>query len=189
MTQLRLNVAMVTATIILFILTLYINELIFNRFEFARGINWVYLPAGVRLLSTLLFGGAGAIGLLIVSWLVCFFYFFPDDVVRSFMGGIIAAAAPYMVYRIAEHFYGLHATLANLTPKRLLVCVAGYAFASPLLHHIWFFLHGDRQDFFSDFFVMFAGDLFGSLIVVYSIKMSLSVFTAFKKFQSSNRCN
>ena len=97
MTQLRLNVAMVTATIILFILTLYINELIFNRFEFARGINWVYLPAGVRLLSTLLFGGAGAIGLLIVSWLVCFFYFFPDDVVRSFMGGILAAAAPYMV--------------------------------------------------------------------------------------------
>jgi len=175
MSQFRLNVAMVAATIVLFLMTLSLNEMIFTRLEFARGINWIYLPAGVRLLSTLLFGGAGAVGLLIVSWLVCFFYFFPDDYVRSFMGGILAAAAPYLVYRLAEYFFGLHASLANLTPKRLLICILGYGFASPFFHHIWFFVHGDTQDFFSDFFVMFVGDLFGSLIVVYAIKGLLSV--------------
>ena len=46
-------------------------------------------PAGVRLLSTLLFGGAGALGLLIVSWMVSFFYFFPSDFMRAFAGGIV----------------------------------------------------------------------------------------------------
>ena len=180
MSQLRLNVAMVMATICLFILTLFINEMIFTRFEFARGINWIYLPAGVRLLSTLLFGGAGAVGLLIVSWAVCFFYFFPEDYLRSFMGGILAAAAPYLVYRIAEYLFGLKANLANLTPKRLLLCIVAYAFASPLFHHLWFFVHGDTKDFFSDFFVMFAGDLFGSLIVVYAIKAALNFLPLLK---------
>ncbi|MFZ6754551.1 hypothetical protein ACO0KY_14360 [Undibacterium sp. Dicai25W] len=180
MSQLRLNIAMITATIFLFILTLFINEMIFTRFEFARGINWIYLPAGVRLLSTLLFGGAGAVGLLIVSWAVCFFYFFQDDYLRSFMGGILAAAAPYLVYRVAEYLYGLKTNLINLTPKRLLLCVIAYAFASPFLHHIWFFVHGDTQDFLSGFFVMFAGDLFGSLIIVYAMKGLLNFLPSLK---------
>ncbi len=164
---------MIATTIILFILMLAINEWIFSQLEFARGINWVYLPAGMRLLCTLLFGEAGAVGLLLVSWLVCFFYFFPDDVIRSLMGGIIAAAAPYLVYRLAQECFGLKASLANLTPKRLLICVVAYSFASPFLHHLWFAFHGDTKDWASGLFIMFLGDLNGTLIVIYAAKMLL----------------
>jgi len=123
MTQLRLQATMVIATMLFFVAMLVINEWLFTQFEFARGINWIYLPAGIRLLCTLLFAEAGAIGLLLVSWLVCFFYFFPDDLVRSFVGGILATLAPYLVYCIAQQKYGLHASLTNLTPKRLLVLI------------------------------------------------------------------
>jgi hypothetical protein len=98
MSQLRLNLFMVAATMILFAIALAINEAFFTKLEFAAGINWIYLPAGVRLLCTLLFGEAGAIGLLLISWAVCFFYFFPNDPIRSFAGGILASAAPYLVY-------------------------------------------------------------------------------------------
>jgi hypothetical protein len=180
MSQIRLNLYMIVGTMILFSLMLAANEMLFSRFEFARGINWVYLPAGVRLLCTLLFGGAGAIGLLIVSWLVSFFYFFPDDFIRSFMGGILAAAAPYLVYRIAQRAYGLRASLTNLTSKRLLICVVAYSIASPLLHHIWFALHNDRANIAQGFFVMFTGDLVGTLIVVYTAKGILSLVTSGK---------
>lgn len=177
MTQLRLNIYMIVVTVMLFSLMLFLNDLLFTRFEFARGINWIYLPAGMRLLCTLLFGAAGAIGLLIVSWLVCFFYFFPDDFTRSFMGGILAAAAPYLVYRIAQQVYGLRASLTNLTAKRLLICILAYSVASPLLHHIWFALHGDGkpESLISNFLVMFVGDLIGTLIVVYAAKILLSL--------------
>jgi hypothetical protein len=175
MSQLRINVMMVVVTNILFVLMLIVNEWLFTRWEFTHGINWIYLPAGMRLLCTLLFGGAGAIGLLSVSWAVCFFYFFPDDYLRSFMGGILAAAAPYLVYCVAQKAYGLRASLTNLTAKNLLVCIFAYSVASPLLHHIWFFLHGDTANFIQGFFVMFIGDLLGSLIVVYSMKLLLSV--------------
>jgi len=175
MANAHLQVSMVIGTMAAFILMLALNEWIFTRLEFAPGINWVYMPAGMRLLSTLLFGTAGAVGLLLVSWLACFFYFFPDDVVRSFMGGILATAAPYMAYRVAQRAYGLHASLANLSPSRLLNCVLGYSVASPLLHHIWFAIRGDTDNLLHSFVVMAVGDLTGTLIVIYTMKMLLSL--------------
>ncbi len=168
-----MHITMVLATIVLFLLTLAINEWLFKYAEFVPGINWIYLPAGVRLLSTLLFGGAGAIGLLIVSWLVSFLYFFPDDFMRAFVGGIVATIAPYGVYKLAQHAFGLHGSLANLTPGRLLICIVACSLASPLLHHLWFALHGDSQSLLSGFLVMFVGDLNGTLLVVYAVKVGL----------------
>lgn len=173
--ELRLQAMMVIATMMLFVALLAINEWLFTRFEFARGINWIYLPAGVRLLSTLLFAEAGAVGLLLVSWLVCFFYFFPDDLSRSFVGGILATLTPYLIYRAAQHEYGLHASLANLTPKRLLILSVTYSVASPLLHHIWFALQG-QQGIMHGFLTMFVGDLMGTLLVIYTVKVALSLF-------------
>ena len=170
----RLQAAMVLATIVLFSAMLAVNEWLFRRFEFTPGINYVYLPAGMRLLCTLLFAEAGAVGLLAVSWVVSFLLFFPGQFERPFVGGIIAAAAPYLVYRLARNLYGMAASLANLTPGRLLVLVLAYSFASPLLHHLYFaFMGQDRL--LSGFVAMFIGDLTGTLIVIYGIKALLSL--------------
>lgn len=167
---------MVLATMVLFAGFLMLNEWLFIRFEYAPGINWVYLPAGMRLVCTLLFGGAGAVGLLIVSWLVNFLHLFPGDPVRSFVGGLIGAGAPYLVYLLARSRFGLQASLVNLTPRRLLVCILGYSVASPLLHHVWFLFHGDPGDLLGGLLAMFVGDLLGTLIVVYAMKALLSLF-------------
>lgn len=175
MSNLRVQLSMVAATMLLFSLMLLVNTWLFTRFEFAAGISWVYLPAGMRLLCTLLFAEAGAVGLLLISWLVCFFYFFPDDYLRSFMGGILAAAAPYLAYRVARTGFGLHASLTNLSGPRLLACVVGYAVASPLLHHLWFALHGGTQGLLHSFVAMVVGDLSGTLIVIYAAKALLAL--------------
>jgi hypothetical protein len=173
MSQLRLNLFMVAATMTLFAIALAINEAFFTKLEFAAGINWIYLPAGVRLLCTLLFGEAGAIGLLLISWAVCFFYFFPNDPIRSFAGGILASAAPYLVYLGAKRLYGLQATLANLSPARLLYCALAFSIASPLLHHLWFALHDHKDDLLASFAAMAIGDLSGCLAVLYAFKWAL----------------
>lgn len=180
MSQFRLRVLMVLCTVLLFTAMLVVNE-VFRPLEFAPGINWVYLPAGMRLLCTLLFGGAGAIGLLIVSWGVNFLYFFPDDFLRAFMGGILASLAPWLVYLMAQRAYGLQASLANLTPRRLLVCCLAYSVASPSLLHLWFWMHGDQVDLARGLFVMIAGDLIGTVLVVYAAKGLLALFTRRRK--------
>ena len=174
--QLSLQLSMVLATMVLFIAVLLLSEVLFTHLVFTTGINYVYLPGGVRLLCNLLFAEAGAIGLLLVSWLVCFFYFFPNDYPRAFMGGVLAALAPYMAYQISQYCYGIGASLANLTPQRLLVLSVVYSLASPLLHHIWFFLHGDDLSI-SSFLFMFVGDLSGTLLVLYGCKGLLSILS------------
>jgi hypothetical protein len=129
--------------------------------------------AGIRLLSTLLLGADGALGLLLASWVVNFCYFFPNDPVRSFVGGIIATAAPYAVYRLARETYGLKASLSNLTAGRLVILIVAYAIAGSLLHNIWFYLQGDAQNITSRFLAMFVGDLAGTVIVIYTLKVLL----------------
>jgi hypothetical protein len=172
--NLRARFLQVLATMALFLAMLWINEWLFRWLEFAPGINWVYLPAGVRLLCTLLFAEAGAIGLLLVSWYASFAYFFPDDPERAFMGGILAAVAPYAVYRGAHRFYGFEGSLRNLTPRRLLVLAVACSIASPLLHHLWFAWRG-QTDLVRGFVAMFIGDLAGTLIVLYGVKGLLAL--------------
>ena len=181
MSQFKLHTAMVAATMVFFLAALKVNQLLFTALEFAPGINWIYLPAGVRLLAILLFAEAGAIGLLFISWFVCFVEFFPNDPVRSFVGGILASASPYLVYRAMQHFSGLQPSLQNLTPKRLLILSVMFSLASPFLHHLWFAVYEHKDGLGASFVVMAAGDLGGTLVVLYFAKFLLWCLTRTKR--------
>lgn len=174
MSTLRLNMSLIVVSAILFLSVFVANETFFNstEFEFVRGMNWIYLPAGMRLLCTLAFGGPGAIGVLIASWITCIFYFFPDDPLRSFAGGIASAAAPYLVYKLAQKIYGLESSLTNLNAKRLLLLTLVYSVANPSLHHLWLLLRGDPFQG-AGFVVMVVGDVLGTLVMLYVIKFAL----------------
>ncbi|PRF63148.1 hypothetical protein C6Q09_26860 [Burkholderia multivorans] len=175
MSNWRLRLASVIGTALVFVVSLWVNQEVFTHSEFVRGVNWIYLPSGVRLLATLLLGSDGAIGLLVASWLVDFLYFFPNDPIRSIAGGIIATVAPYATYRLAREHYGLHASLTNLTPKRLLVLALAFSVANPLLTNIWLALRGQTTNIGERFFAMFVGDLSGTIIILYTIKILLSL--------------
>jgi len=177
MTSVRQNFLMILATMVMFGAALLINELLFKKLEFAEGINWIYLPAGVRLLATLLFAEAGAIGLLLVSWLYCFLILFPHEPMRAFAGGILASAAPYLVYLGARRWLDLQGSLAKLAAWQVLVCAIAYSLASPLLHHIWFAFYEGRDHLLDSFAVMALGDLAGTILILFFTKwvMQLSM--------------
>jgi hypothetical protein len=179
----RHHIAVVFGTATLFLLTLCANEWIFNHSEFVRGVNWIYLPAGMRLLCTLLFGEAGAVGVLLASWSSCFFYFFQDDPVRSFFGGILSALAPWLVYLFAKRVLGLQTSLSNLTAQRLLLLIVLYGLASPTLHQIWLALNGDTTNIGERYLVMVVGDLCGSLVLIYTLKLGLWLATLGTEFR------
>ncbi|MGE8615375.1 MAG: hypothetical protein ACN6PF_23980 [Achromobacter veterisilvae] len=157
-------------TVVIFLLSLLANEVIFTSSEFIRGINWVYLPAGVRLLSTLLFGFAGATGLLIASWIACFYYFFPDDFVRSAVGGVIATIAPLAAYLVASDVLKMGRNLRNLTPLGLLFCVFLYALLNSALHYLWAIVSETSPPSFDILLVMFVGDASGAIVMCYAMK-------------------
>jgi hypothetical protein len=173
MQQLRLQFLMVLGTVLLFLAVNRLNEWLFVRFEFTEGINWVFLPAGVRLLSTLMFGTAGAIGLFIASILLNFLDFAYADPMRSIVGALAASVGPYLVYLYAERAYGLHSSLVNLTPKRLLFLILFCSAASPAIHHVWFAMRGDGGNLLHSYVAMMVGDLNGTLLVIYAMKWAL----------------
>ena len=78
------------------------------------------------------------------------------------------------MYLLARWRYGLRASLANLTPRRLLVLALACSLASPLLHHVYFALRGDTG-LWRGFVVMFVGDLVGTLMVIYAMKALLAL--------------
>ncbi|CAG9268672.1 conserved membrane hypothetical protein [Paraburkholderia unamae] len=175
MGSLRLHVWSIAGTAVAFLLSLWINQEVFTHTSFVRGVNWIYLPSGVRLLGTLLVGVDGFFGLLIAGLLVDFLYWFPHDPVRAIAGAVLGSLAPYVVYRLALEYYDLRASLTNLTPKRLLIMAIAYSVANPLFHHVWFALTGTTKDWFESFFSMFVGDLAGALIMLYAMKGILAL--------------
>ncbi len=175
MGSLRLHFWSITGTLVGFVASLWINQVVFTDTSFVRGINWIFLPSGVRLLGTLLVGFDGFVGLLVGGLLMDFFYWFPHDPVRAIAGAILGSLAPYLVYRLALEYYDLRASLTNLTPKRLLVLAVAYSVANPLFHHLWFALTGATKNWFESFFSMFVGDLTGALIMLYAMKGILAL--------------
>ncbi|GGD64047.1 hypothetical protein [Caballeronia grimmiae] len=173
MEYLRQRAPIIAGTAALFLVTLVANELLFPSSEYVRGANWIYLPAGMQLLCTLLFGEAGAIGMLCAAWISCIFLYFPNDPVRSLMYGTISALAPYLIYLFATRVLGLRTSPSNLTARRLLFLIVLYAIASPLLHQLWLAMQGEIAGAGKRFVVMVVGDLSGSLIVIYTIKVTL----------------
>lgn len=161
----------VLLSVVLFLTALLVNELMFPGLAFITGVNWIYLPAGIRLLCTLLFAEAGATGLFIASWVACVLYFFPDDAIRSVAGAVVATLAPYFSYLVVERRYGLSTSLKNLSGLRLLTAAVLYAWAGSSLHHLWFWLSGDQHASMKSWCVMFVGDLCGTLIVLYSFRL------------------
>ena len=164
----------VVITIIAFLALNWLNELMFIQFEQTTGVNWVFLPAGVRLLSTLLFGFAGFIGLLLASLYLNFYHFaFPDEV-RAMSGAIAAAIGPYLAYLFAKHWFDLGPRLKNLTAQRLLFTGVLCGIVSPGFHHAFMWVQTGLVDW-TALVAMITGDIVGILIVLSIAKRLLTL--------------
>jgi hypothetical protein len=156
-------------TIFVFLALNRVNEFVFGPFEHSAGINWVFLPAGIRLLATLLFGAAGFLGLLLVSLYLNFQHFVFPDQVRALSGAIAGAGGPYLAYLFAKHWFDLGPWLKNLTAQRLLVTGVLCGIMSPAFHHAFMWVKTGLVDW-TALGVMMTGDIVGILIVLYLAK-------------------
>ena len=169
----RLQLISILSAAVFYYGCFHLNMLLFNALELHSGANWIYLPAGVRLLCTLLLAGEGAIGLLIASIIISLQTYGEMGVITNLVSACISAGAPYLIYRLAL-LNGLPATLEKLNAVMLSLLSLIYAVTSALLHSVWYTLRGINTDLMSSFTVMFVGDLVGTLLVLYAMKITLA---------------
>jgi hypothetical protein len=161
---------------------------IFSWAEFGPGINWVYLPHGIRMVLVLLFGVAGALGFSLGAQLLSF-TLLPSQLANESATlhlalGVVPGFAAWLAARLTVKdwpgrylWQAAPADVASIDGSRLLLL----AFASAVLNSAghgmaWFTFGNDLAHLGDRFFAMFVGDLLGALILLYSLKLLLSIF-------------
>jgi hypothetical protein len=169
----------VCMTALVFLALNWINELIFIRFEHSNGINWMFIPAGIRLLATLLFGLAGFEGLLLASLYLNFHHFHFESDFRAWSGAVAGALGPYLASLFAKHWFDLRHRLKGLTVQRLMFTAALCGVMSPVFHHAFMWVLTGLVDW-TALAVMIIGDTLGILVV---LTIAKGVFAVADRYQ------
>jgi H+/Cl- antiporter ClcA len=147
----------------------WINELLFSRLDLTNGVTWVFMPAGVRLLSTLFFGLAGLEGMFLVGVYLNFHHFMFHSDYRSWSGAVAGALGPYLASLFAIHWFNLRSPFEELTPQRLLFTGLLCGVMSPIFHQAFVWVLTETVDW-TTLMAMITGDTTGILIILFVTK-------------------
>ena len=162
----------------------YFNSYITASIEDAQGVNWIFIPAGLRIFLTLIFDFAGAAGLVLASLLINYIGFYETDLVTNLGIGVICGLAPLLGRHFVIHNLKVSPDLSNINMQQLLGSITAYSFLSAGLHQLWFVTRGLNSGGANHFIAMFIGDMAGSILFVAIIKYGID----FVK-QKNNRTN
>jgi hypothetical protein len=184
-TLMRIGLINVIISASAYALLFYINSWITSELVFGLGVNWIYLPAGLRLFLTLIFGLPGAIGIAIASTLISYFGELSSDLTICIGTGLISGFAPYLARIFVFSNVKLDADLSNMNLQKLLLCIVIYALLSAGLHQYWYATVGlQNTGSINHFAVMAIGDVLGSILLIALIKFALDLI---KRFRRINR--
>jgi hypothetical protein len=154
----------------------FINDWLTMHLTYGLGVSWIYLPAGLRLFLTLIFGLSGALAIAIASFLISYFGQFSTELTTCIGVGLISGFAPYLARFFVLSNVNILSDLSNLTLQKLAICTLIYASLSAGLHQWWFALRGlDEAGSLNHFLVMVTGDILGTVILIGLVKCGLDL--------------
>ena len=164
-----------------YVLFFRLNGPLFGWLEFSAGVNWVFLPSGLRLMLVLLWGPWAALGLVFGSvWLSYAYYPFNNEV-DLLVTGLISGGSPLLARFMAQHSLKWNVSLSDQSPITLLKLAFVFALISATLHQIWFSWMGRSDDLLRGLVVMWAGDMLGTLLLLYTFKGAIYGVDSFRK--------
>ena len=165
----------VTLSAALYLGFFYFNQFITTPLEEAKGVNWIFLPAGIRIFITLIFNYSGAIGLAAASLLINYIGFYELDLVSTLGIAVICGMAPLLGRHFVIHNLRVQADLSNISFTQLLAIIVAYSLLSSGLHQLWFVTRGLDSGSWNHFLAMFCGDIAGSILFVAVIKYGINL--------------
>jgi len=142
----------------------------------AYGANYIWLPAGVRLLIAMLLGVVGAAGVALAATYMSLQNGGIENLPNAIAYGLISGFAPYLALRSFMAFVNGEFNLIGLSGKRLLQLTLWTAIVHAGLKYIFFLVEDPSRNFLESGFYMALGDCVGTLVVLYSIKYSIHFF-------------
>lgn len=159
----------------LYLALFYFNQFITAPLEDAKGINWVFLPAGIRIFITLIFNYSGAIGLVLASLLINYFGYYQTDLVTTIGIAVVCGVTPLLGRYFVIQNLKVQVDLSNITFKQLLGSILAYSLLSSGFHQLWFVTRGLDSGSWNHFIAMFCGDVAGSILFLAVIKYGIDL--------------
>lgn len=139
--------------------------------EFSFGVNWIFIPSGVQLLLVLIAVWQGALGIILASFIIGLENYYLDTVFGTFITSLISGFSPLLARKICFDFLRIEKDLLNITRKSILQMSFVFAILSASIHQVWFFYNGKSEAFTQSLFVMFVGNLLGTILVLGTIRL------------------
>lgn len=173
--SLKLSFTIVVCTALLWCSAYYLNEWLFSNFIFVQNaINWVFLPAAIRLFAVLLAGWVGVFGLFLGSIVTSTWVWGEDQVVTQILVlATISSMAPMLGLLVCTRVLKINNNFQGLSALNLLWLCATIAFLSVLAHNFAYYYFGRTVNILGGIGPMFVGDFLGMLIVLYVVKLTL----------------
>ena len=154
----------------------HLNAVLFAHLEHSNRAHWIFLPAAVRVLSVLLFQGAGAGGLMLGA-----FFTLPHHGLASLATDLLISAssaiAPLVSVVICRRWIGIAADLSGLRGLHIVAVSVLSAATNAVGLNIALAAAGQLRGDMEQVATVFVGDMLGSAIVLAVISLGLSAFT------------
>ncbi len=171
MRHLSEQTALALTSAFLFVTFFEFNNWIFSSFQYTEGINWIFLPAGFRVILVLTMGLPGAIGLMLGSWFIDSASFTSNGWFFPFLNGVVSGMTPWLVMKYLIHLGWLEPQLRQMTASRLLHVTLVFSAASAMSHQlVWWSLEKPNVNIWVDVWPMFVGNALGALLMLYGMK-------------------
>lgn len=151
-----------------------LNRLVFSV-EHSWGVHYIFLPAGARLFAVLLLGVWGALGITLGSIYLVLQMGSPAGLAGVVLVGVISGFSPLLARDLAQRVLRIDTDPRRLSGASLFKLSLLFAVVSPLLHQLWFFGTGQSPQPVQAFAVMAVGDLAGTMIFLYAVKVIDSI--------------
>jgi len=148
----------------------------FDWIEFSHGVNWVYIPSGLRLLFVLIMARLGGIGVALSSVAVNYSYGDPDAHVFNIVTGVLSGASPCIAAYLAIKWFNLDTLLVNLSGRDFFKISVLFAVVNAVLHQLWYFWMDKTQNFLASSLAMVVGDWFGTVLVLATVRLAIQVY-------------
>ncbi len=160
-----------TGVAVLWCMLFTLNIWWFTGLEYRDNVNWIFLPAAIRVLAVLLFGWRAVAGLfagaLLTSTLLS------TQGLQAIEVAALSALSPWVAVTLLSRLLNLSQDLQGLSFEQLTILSFAGAGLSAFAHTLHFSFHADDKHRMWDFFPMFAGDLVGTTLVLYAAHFAM----------------
>lgn len=170
------SLAIIGAVAIVWLSLFQFNEWLFSRAAYSERAHWIFLPAAVRVLAVLLFGGRGAAGLMVGAY-----FTLPHqenaDLTYEFLLAISSGLAPLIAVAACQKVLSIKRDLAGLRGSHIAALSFGSAVANAGLLNILMLVTGRHDGSITLVATIIVGDTMGAAILLLVIALCVSALS------------